>query len=191
MLCLQFAFFIKSWQGGLAPKDLETWALFQVVQIADPDINIHHGYSPVKELTNFRYRFTGDPNWPFRWFFGPLFQLLFETLLSTCRRGSGKRCSWNMCITFLWGLELLVFLLSNAIKRATGTILFFQPVNGRSAIFHRKIPTGQLWTTWASPISSRVRLKFPKYSVFFMSLPAAAETKLGRCLVVVCVVLVT
>ena len=32
----------KSWQGGLAPKDLETWALFQVVQIADPDINIHH-----------------------------------------------------------------------------------------------------------------------------------------------------
>ena len=27
-----FIFFIKSWQGGLAPKDLETWALFQVVQ---------------------------------------------------------------------------------------------------------------------------------------------------------------
>ena len=73
-------------------------------------------------------------------FFGPLLQLPFETLLSTCRRGSGKRCSWNICITLLWGLELLVFLLSNAIKRATRTILFFQPVNGRSAIFHRKYP---------------------------------------------------
>ena len=83
-------------------------------------------------------------------FFGPLLQLLFETLLSTCRSGSGKRCSWNICITFLWGLELLVFLLSNAIKRATGTILFFQPVNGRSAIFHRNIPTGQVWPTWTN-----------------------------------------
>ena len=39
------------------------------------------------------FYFIMTPAMILSWFFGPLLQLLFETLLSTCRRGSGKRCS--------------------------------------------------------------------------------------------------